>query len=574
LEALRVYRGLLANRPLTKLLVGEFVSGIGDWLYIVAIFVVIYRESNDALAVGAFGAARLLPYVLLSVPAGIVADRFDRRLILITSDLVRFSVMVILTFLVVFDGPVAAIILFAMVAACGSTFFYPAIGAYLPSLATDERQLGPANSAWASLGELSFIVGPAIGGLLIAAGGLVFAFIVNAATFLVVAAILWTLPPSIPNRQAKDAPAADTTADGAADATGAPDATHATEPSPDGVAPAPIPSPEGRTVPLKPMAGLALVQVIEGFIGGAIQASTIILAVTVLNAGEAANGYLNAALGVGGLIGAIASGVLVLRRGLGTPMLVGALVTGVGLAVLGAGDVLGIALVAIAAAAAGAIVVDVVLTTIFQRLVPDELRGRVMGGLMTVDTLAGAVGALTMPVLIVGIGAFPALATLGVVMVAGAGVALVLLGSASTRSETPFEATLVRVARLPIFAGVPAARLEAALHQVRPVEVLEGQSVIRQGDPASLFYIIQSGLFTVRQSQDGGPETELRRLGPDEVFGEIGLLNQAPRSATVTALENGVVLEMDGDDFLELVGASGDLRGRLLGLYSSGTSRA
>ena len=58
-----------------------------------------------------------------------------------------------------------------MVAACGSAFFYPAIGAYLPSLATDERQLGPANSAWASLGNLSFIIGPAIGGLLIAAGG-------------------------------------------------------------------------------------------------------------------------------------------------------------------------------------------------------------------------------------------------------------------------------------------------------------------------------------------------------------------------------------------------------------------
>ena len=100
MEALRVYRGLLSNRPLTKLLVGEFISGIGDWLYIVAIFVVIYRESNDAVAVGAFGALRLLPYVLLSVPAGIVADKFDRRLVLIGSDMLRFSVMVIMTFLV------------------------------------------------------------------------------------------------------------------------------------------------------------------------------------------------------------------------------------------------------------------------------------------------------------------------------------------------------------------------------------------------------------------------------------------------------------------------------------------
>src|SRR4029078_13509572 len=77
------------NRPLTKILTGEFISGIGDWLYIVAIFVVIYRETNDAAAGGLFGAVRLIPYILLSVPAGLVADRFDRRLVLLVSDLVR-----------------------------------------------------------------------------------------------------------------------------------------------------------------------------------------------------------------------------------------------------------------------------------------------------------------------------------------------------------------------------------------------------------------------------------------------------------------------------------------------------
>ena len=119
MEALRVYRGLLTNRPLTKLLVGEFISGIGDWLYIVAIFVVIYRESHDAAAVGAFGAIRMLPYILLSVPAGLVADRFDRRLVLLVSDLVRGSVMLVLAVLVATNGPVLLIIAFAMVAASG-----------------------------------------------------------------------------------------------------------------------------------------------------------------------------------------------------------------------------------------------------------------------------------------------------------------------------------------------------------------------------------------------------------------------------------------------------------------------
>ena len=63
--AIRAYRGLLKNRALSRLFAGEFVSGIGDWLYIVAILVVIYRESGEAAVVGAFGAARTLPYVFL-----------------------------------------------------------------------------------------------------------------------------------------------------------------------------------------------------------------------------------------------------------------------------------------------------------------------------------------------------------------------------------------------------------------------------------------------------------------------------------------------------------------------------
>ena len=96
--------GLLSNRPLTKLLLGEFISGIGDWLYIVAIFVVIYRETSDAAIVGLFGAVRLVPYIVLSVPAGVIADRFDRRLVLLFSDLLRGGVMVLMTVLVATNG--------------------------------------------------------------------------------------------------------------------------------------------------------------------------------------------------------------------------------------------------------------------------------------------------------------------------------------------------------------------------------------------------------------------------------------------------------------------------------------
>jgi MFS family permease len=296
---------------------------------------------------------------------------------------------------------------------------------------------------------------------------------------------------------------------------------------------------------------------------------TIVIAVTFLNAGEQANGYLNAAIGIGGVTGAIASGVLVLRRSLARPLLVGSIVSGVGLAALGAIPLLSAALVACAVCAAGAIVVDVVLTTIFQRLVPDELRGRAMGALMTLNTLSAAGGALILPILVVQFGMFAALGVGAIAMVGGAVTAIALLGGAATRPATPFESTIARVAKLPIFAGVPASGLEAALGQVRQVDILKGQAIIRQGETADRFYIVQTGSFIVSQEHDG-MESELRRLGPDQVFGEIGLLNHAPRSATVTAAEDGVLLEMDGADFLSLVGADGDVRGQLLGLYAGG----
>jgi hypothetical protein len=297
----------------------------------------------------------------------------------------------------------------------------------------------------------------------------------------------------------------------------------------------------------------------------------------VLHAGEAGNGYLNAAIGVGGLLGAIASGVLVLRRSLGAPLLVGAVTFGVGLTALGAIPVLVVGLVTIAIAYAGALLLDVVMTTIFQRVVPDELRGRWTGVFMTVATLAGAGGALVMPVLVVSVGAAPTLGVSGLVVLASTVAGLTLIGRAATREPSRFEATLAEVAKLALFVGVPSSRLEAALARVHEAPVTAGQVVIRQGEPADRFYMIQSGSFVVTQQATPGPApVVLRHLGANDVFGELGLLRELPRSATVTAETDGVLLELAGKDFLELVGAGGPLRGRLLGLYtgagSGGTS--
>ena len=196
MSAVRAYRAVLQNGHLAKLLAGEFVSSIGDWLYLVALLIVVYQQSEDPVLLGVIGAARVLPYVIFSVPAGFAADRFDRRMILLITDVARGVIMVGLAALVWFEGPLLAIVGLSIGATCFSSFFGPAIGSYLPALTRDESELGPANSLWATLDNLAFIIGPAVAGLLIALSGLTLAFLLNAISFTFVAAVLWRLPAS------------------------------------------------------------------------------------------------------------------------------------------------------------------------------------------------------------------------------------------------------------------------------------------------------------------------------------------------------------------------------------------
>ncbi|MFI5226100.1 MAG: MFS transporter, partial [Candidatus Limnocylindrales bacterium] len=349
---LRAYASLRVDGALVRLLVGEFISSIGDWLYLVAILVVVYERSNDAALLGIVGAARVLPYVIFSVPAGYIADHYDRRLVLLSTDLARGTIMVVMAVLVAVDGPLWAIVALSILATCFSSFFGPTIGAFLPTLVGDESRLGPANSAWASLDNLAFIVGPAIGGLLIAASGLSLAFALNAVSFGVVAVILWRLP----RGGQSDEPSA-----------------AAASPSPGEAAPSSVVAAAGPRY-LVPLVGLATLNVVGSFAFGGLSILTVVLAGSAFGTNEAATGYLNAAIGVGGVVGAIVAGALVLRPRLTPALTGGAILLAVGLVVLGIVGSLGPALVGMAVASAGSLTVEVVDATIFQRIVPDAVR--------------------------------------------------------------------------------------------------------------------------------------------------------------------------------------------------------
>jgi MFS family permease len=235
--------------------------------------------------------------------------------------------------------------------------------------------------------------------------------------------------------------------------------------------------------------------------------------------------------------------------------------------------VLGVALVAIGVAAMGSLLVDIASTTIFQRTIPDEIRGRGLGLLQTVSVATYALGALVAPVLLQQFGAGPVLVGLGVLLMASAAVGLALIGAAAVQAPA-VKPEAMRLVRIPIFAGLPAARLDAALARVEVRPVRAGEVVIREGEPPDRFYVIADGSFAVTQAGPGGAEQRLRTLGPDGIFGEIGLLTGRPRSATVAAETDGTLLSLEGPEFLELVGSGPGVGSRLLGLYAGGAQAA
>jgi CRP-like cAMP-binding protein len=156
----------------------------------------------------------------------------------------------------------------------------------------------------------------------------------------------------------------------------------------------------------------------------------------------------------------------------------------------------------------------------------------------------------------------------GAIIVVAALVSFSILRPYLVRLDDPAADVLTRVSRLPLFAGVPVPALEAAAGRLVTVPVKAGELVVRQGDPADLFYIIESGRFAVDQTEPAiGAVHRLRVMGPDEVFGELGLMNGTPRTATVTAETDGSLLALPGPAFLDLVNSATGLSGMLTDRY-------
>ena len=548
----RTYRELLRNRPLSKLLLGEFVSSIGDWLYLVALVVLVYRETHDPVVLGIIGAARLLPYVFLSIPAGIIGDRFDRRHVLLVSDLVRAGCMVVLAWLVATD---ASILLITAVASCCPRASRPSSTRRSARSSRASSTTRPSSGRRTAPGRRSTTwrgsSGPGIAGVILAAGSIELAFVLNAVSFSLIAVVLWSLPPSKaaplapPSRIERRPRRAPTSPGGRCS---------------DGACPA--------SIDLSAVTGVILLDMLAWFAFGGINILIVILAVDTFQGGDAATGFLNSATGVGGTIGAILSGVLVLRSRLGPSILIAAAAFAASVLLLGIAPAIVIAFIAIAVASVGHLVLDVARTTILQRVVPDAFRGRFTGILMTSSGGSEAIGTLVVPILA---------ATFGLGIVLGM-VALALFARhhpqrAVDRPRGGYRRRPVRRAAARDRAAAGLRRLVGGADRGRASKgrADPGRRRRRRHPPGRRRgSVLRHRVGSVRGDAARGRR---RGAGPPHPRQARGLRRARParrrdsRTATITALEDGLVFVMDGATFLAVVGARRGMAEKLLALY-------
>jgi MFS family permease len=542
-ESSRAFRDVFRNPGLRRIELAWAASILGTWAYGIAVVVYAY-EQGGATAVGVVGLARWVAAAIASPFAAILGDRYDRRWVMAGSDIAR-AVLIAGAALAVFaDAPPIVIYVIAGGVSVVATAFRPAEAALIPSLARTPEELTAANVAASTIESVGIFGGPAIGGLLLAAAGTGVVFLVTGGAMLWSAFLIARIRPGIEVEDSGEREPVSVLDELLA---GFRAIAH-----------------ERRT---RFLVGLFSAQT---FVDGMLSVLIVVIALKLLDTGQAGVGFLNSAVGVGGLLGALAAAALVGRRRQAADFGLGIFIWGVPIALVAIWPNQAFVLVLLAVVGIGNTIVDVSGMTLLQRSAPDDVLARVFGVLESVLLLAGALGAVAAPLLLNWLG------TRGALIVAGSLLPLVVipawprLNAIDRAAEVPVE-RLELLRANPIFAPLPASTLEQLAHALEEVPASAGEEIVRQGEPGDRFYLIKEGGFDVYV--DGEP---VQSLEAGDSFGEIALLRNVPRTATVRARTEAVLYALDRRHFLAAVTGFGPSLSAAEGIIGmrQGTGRA
>jgi predicted MFS family arabinose efflux permease len=476
--------------------------------------------------VGAATVGRFVPALLLGAYGGVLAERFERVRLMVGLDWVCAALMGCLAVVAAAEGPPAlAIVLAALTSLCAIAY-EPAVAAITPET-VPETDLAAANTLRNTVDNIAVVAGPAIGALLLFAGPPTVAFVANALTFVWSALVV--------SRMKVRSRPVDVTEGGEA---------------------GPL---RQMTVGFRAIAAsatatmLVAYSVIASFVYGVDTVQFVVLSAERLGTGATGYGYLLAGLGVGGVAAAGLVNRLAALPRLGTVILAG-------MAVYCLPTLLFLVVTAPPAAflieavrGAGTLVVDVLAITALQRSLPSEVLARVFGAFFTLVLAAISLGALVTPRVISTFGLDASLWLAGLAL-----PALCLLGwpllrrmdEANVAMTAALEPRVQTLQRLGIFAEASRPVLEQLARAAQEVDVAAGTTVIREGDEADALYVLLDGEMAVHARGESGVDHELPPMAAGAYFGEIGLLERIPRTATVTSVGPSRLLRLDGEQFL------------------------
>ena len=517
-----MYRSALAHRDLRLLLAAMLVSMVGSWAYNVALLAVVYERTESLAWVGAATLGRFLPQLILSPYAGVVAERFERIRVMAVSDLIAAASQAALAVLVLAGASAPVIIAVSAITAVAMTPYEPAVAAVTPQM-VGEDDLAAANSLRGVIENVVQVGGPALGALQLLIAPVWSVFALNAATFVLSALLVVRI--RMRSR--------------------------------------PVDVTEGGTAgPLRQLAvgfreitrsGTVALLVALSVLATVVYGMDTVLFVGAseerLGLGPDGFGVLLTGLAVGGLLAAPLVNRLAASPRLAAVLTLAMLAYCLPNIVLAVSESTAAAVVAQVLRGAGTLIVDVIAMTALQRAIAPEVTARVFGVFWALIVGAIALGALIAPAVVAVLGLEEAIVVLAVVpALAGLAAypALARMDSAAAAQTAVYARRAGVLEATALFAAAPRPVLERLAAETRDITATAGETLIHEGDRADALYILRTGVVAVRAG-----ERELATLGPGSWFGEIGLLERVPRTATVYALEECALLRIDGEAFLE-----------------------
>lgn len=488
-----------------------------EWAHFVALGVFAY-EQGGASAVGIAGLVRLLPAAVVAPFAASLGDRFRRERFLLALTLVG-SLALGGSAVAAFADAELLVFAFAALVGLASTLIRPTLQALLPSLARTPAELIASNGATSTIESLGTLLGPLLAGVLVSVADVGLVFAVGAGALLLAAVFLSRVR-----------------VEGGIDLAAVTDDERGARR---------VLAAGFRTIARSPRPRLVVALIVtQTFVRGCLNVLIVVAAFQVFDAGAEAVGYMTAAIGVGGLIGAVGAMTLGGRR-LAVAFGLALVFWGVPIALISPWPNLAVVIFLLAVVGAANSVEDVAVFTLLQRIVPDEILTRVLGIVWALAMGGVALGSIAAPALVQSIGARAAFVVIGSI--------LPLLTLVTYRRLVEIDRAvapapeLELIEQVPMFAPLSIAAKERVAAKLVPLSVHAGELVIRAGDTGDCFYIVGDGELDISAE---GLHTTAHQA---DYFGEIALLRDVPRTATVKAIVDTKLYALGRNDFLAAV---------------------